>query len=78
MCSASLRDLPTIDNPKGELQELLQAATNEAPQYKLESTTGPDHDRVFECTVHHRGDRSSAAGVAKTRKKPKVRPRWSP
>jgi ribonuclease-3 len=50
-----LRVLPTIDNPKGELQELLQAATNEAPQYKLESTTGPDHDRVFECTVHHRG-----------------------
>jgi len=50
-----LQVLPTIDNPKGELQELLQAATNEAPQYKLESTTGPDHDRVFECTVHHRG-----------------------
>ena len=47
--------LPTIDNPKGELQELLQAATNEAPQYRLESMTGPDHDRVFECTVHHRG-----------------------
>lgn len=50
-----LRVLPTIDNPKGELQELLQAATNEAPQYRLEATTGPDHDRVFECTVHHRG-----------------------
>lgn len=50
-----LKVLPTIDNPKGELQELLQAATNEAPAYRLESTTGPDHDRVFECTVHHRG-----------------------
>jgi len=50
-----LHGLPTIENPKGELQELLQAATNEAPQYKLESTTGPDHDRVFVCTVHHRG-----------------------
>ena len=50
-----LQVLPTIDNPKGELQELLQSAFNEAPQYKLEATTGPDHDRVFECTVHHRG-----------------------
>lgn len=50
-----LRVLPTIENPKGELQELLQAATNEAPQYRLESMSGPDHDRVFECTVHHRG-----------------------
>lgn len=47
--------LPTIDNPKGELQELLQGAFNEGPTYRLESTTGPDHDRVFECTVHHRG-----------------------
>jgi ribonuclease-3 len=50
-----IHGLPTIDNPKGELQELLQAATNEAPQYALESTTGPDHDRVFVCTVQHRG-----------------------
>jgi len=50
-----IHGLPTIDNPKGELQELLQAATNEAPQYKLESMTGPDHDRVFICAVQHRG-----------------------
>lgn len=50
-----LRVLPTIDNPKGELQELLQEMTNEAPTYRLEGTTGPDHDRVFECSVHHRG-----------------------
>jgi ribonuclease-3 len=50
-----LKVLPTIDNPKGELQEMLQELTNEAPEYKLESTTGPDHDRVFECSVHHRG-----------------------
>jgi ribonuclease-3 len=50
-----LKALPTISNPKGELQELLQGAFNEGPTYRLESTTGPDHDRVFECTVHHRG-----------------------
>lgn len=53
--SFNLHALPTIENPKGELQELLQAATNEAPQYALDSMTGPDHDRVFVCTVHHRG-----------------------
>jgi ribonuclease-3 len=50
-----LRVLPTIENPKGELQELLQELTNEAPTYRLEGTTGPDHNRVFECSVHHRG-----------------------
>ncbi|MGV3771368.1 MAG: ribonuclease III [Verrucomicrobiales bacterium] len=50
-----LKVIPTIDNPKGELQELLQADSNEPPQYRLDSMTGPDHDRVFVCTVHHRG-----------------------
>ena len=46
---------PTIENPKGELQELLQARSPEAPEYHVVSTTGPDHDRVFECTVQHEG-----------------------
>ena len=47
--------LPVLENPKGELQELLQATSNEAPQYRVVSTSGPDHDRVFECTVHQDG-----------------------
>jgi ribonuclease-3 len=50
-----LDTLPTIENPKGELQELLQAGSSEAPEYHVVSTTGPDHDRVFECTVQHAG-----------------------
>ncbi|MBI5772198.1 MAG: ribonuclease III [Verrucomicrobia bacterium] len=44
-----------VENPKGELQELLQARNTEAPQYRLESSTGPDHNRDFECTVLQRG-----------------------
>ena len=47
--------LPIIENPKGELQELLQARSPEAPEYQVVSATGPDHDRVFECTVQHEG-----------------------
>jgi ribonuclease-3 len=47
--------LPIIENPKGELQELLQSRSPEAPEYHVVSTTGPDHDRVFECVVHHSG-----------------------
>ena len=47
--------LPIIENPKGELQELLQARSSEAPEYHVLSATGPDHDRVFECTVQHEG-----------------------
>jgi len=47
--------LPIIDNPKGELQELLQARSPEAPEYQVIATTGPDHDRMFECIVQHEG-----------------------
>lgn len=47
--------IPIMENPKGELQELLQAVSAEAPQYDVISATGPDHDREFECIVQHAG-----------------------
>lgn len=58
---------PTLDNPKGELQEFLQSISPEAPQYHIVSTSGPDHDRVFECTVHH-GGVELARGQGKSKK----------
>jgi len=64
---SDLASLPSIDNPKGELQELLQAISSEAPQYQMASATGPDHDRIFECTVHHRGV-ELARGTGKSKK----------
>jgi ribonuclease-3 len=62
-----LDTLPIIENPKGELQELLQARSPEAPEYHVVSTTGPDHDRVFECTVQHEGV-ELARGSGKSKK----------
>ena len=62
-----LSDLPNLENPKGELQELLQAVSPEAPQYHVVSVTGPDHDRIFECTVHHAGA-ELARGAGKSKK----------
>jgi ribonuclease-3 len=62
-----LADLPVIENPKGELQELLQATSPEGPVYQVESVTGPDHDRVFVCAVHHCG-RALAQGKGKSKK----------
>jgi ribonuclease-3 len=50
-----LNQIPNLENPKGELQELLQAKSPEAPQYELTYVSGPDHDRVFECAVFHQG-----------------------
>ena len=51
-----LESIPNLENPKGELQEILQTESNESPHYHLRSVTGPDHDRDFECTVHFRGE----------------------
>jgi ribonuclease-3 len=62
-----LSALPTIENPKGELQELLQTRSPHAPKYQTISATGPDHDRVFECTVHHDGV-ELARGTGKSKK----------
>lgn len=59
--------IPLLENPKGELQEFLQAKSPDAPKYHVVSATGPDHDRVFECTVHH-GGAELARGSGKSKK----------
>lgn len=56
-----------IDNPKGELQELLQAHSPRAPHYQLITASGVDHDRDFECAVCHEGT-ELARGSGKTKK----------
>jgi ribonuclease-3 len=56
--AAELVEVPAaadLENPKGELQERLQATFAKPPEYRLESTTGPDHDRLFDCAVYHGG-----------------------
>ncbi len=64
---SGLSALPILENPKGELQELLQASSSEAPQYHVVSATGPDHDRLFECIVRH-GGVELARGSGKSKK----------
>ena len=59
--------LPGIENPKGELQELLQARAPNAPEYQLMSASGADHDRDFECAVLHEGV-ELARGSGKSKK----------
>jgi len=46
---------PNLSNPKGELQEMLQTRSSEAPRYEITASSGPDHDRSFECAVLHEG-----------------------
>jgi ribonuclease-3 len=63
----ALAEISEIENPKGELQELLQAKSADAPEYKSLSATGPDHDRHFECAVFHDGI-ELARGSGKSKK----------
>lgn len=60
-----MRDLemePMEVNPKGRLQELLQAISPRSPSYEILSQTGPEHDKTFvvqarwEGTVLGRGE----------------------
>jgi len=61
-------DLPSgIENPKGELQEWLQAQSPIAPIYQLISAAGPDHDPNFVCAVLHDGV-ELARGSGKSKK----------
>ncbi len=64
---SELDGIPSVENPKGELQELLQAKSAEAPSYQLVSATGPDHDRLFVCAVHHCGE-ELGRGTGKSKK----------
>ena len=64
---SSLAEAADIENPKGELQELLQSRSPHAPEYDFLSATGPDHDRMFECAVRHAGA-ELARGTGKSKK----------
>ncbi len=62
-----LEALPSLHNPKGDLQELLQAESADAPAYHLVSVSGPDHDRIFECSVIYQ-QAELGRGTGKTKK----------
>jgi ribonuclease-3 len=50
-----LKDTSPRQNPKGELQELLQARSASNPQYRVIRETGPDHHKHFEAAVEWQG-----------------------
>ncbi len=64
---SELSTLPLIENPKGELQELLQSRSPNAPEYQTVQVAGSDHDPIFECAVTH-GGVELARGRGKSKK----------
>ncbi|MDX1679532.1 MAG: ribonuclease III [Akkermansiaceae bacterium] len=69
---AALEDSPEEENPKGQLQELLQALHPEAPEYSIVSESGPDHRRVFKAQVSWCGE-VLATGEGKSKKEAESR-----
>ena len=59
-------------NPKGTLQEILQAIGSEAPSYCIVGESGPDHRKVFHAQVFYNG-LLLAQGRGKSKKEAEVR-----
>ena len=59
-------EAPDEVNPKGQLQEILQAITPTSPVYHIISEDGPDHCKVFQSRVEWEGvDLGSGTGNSK-------------
>jgi ribonuclease-3 len=65
-------DSPDELNPKGELQESLQAIHPIAPAYRIVGESGPDHRRVFQAEVTWQ-DKLLATGKGKSKKEAEAR-----
>ncbi len=63
---------PEERNPKGELQECLQAIQPTAPFYRIIGETGPEHRRVFQAEVAWMG-LVLATGKGKSKKEAEAR-----
>ena len=63
---------PEERNPKGELQECLQAIHPQAPIYKVINESGPDHRRVFQSEVSWQ-EIILATGKGKSKKEAEAR-----
>ncbi len=50
-----LSESPVENNPKGRLQEILQAIVPESPVYVINEESGPDHDKEFKVAVFWQG-----------------------
>jgi len=59
------------DNPKGDLQERLQAEGQAAPRYELLAESGPAHDRRFRVGVY-RGEDCLGEGEGRSKREAEV------
>jgi ribonuclease-3 len=68
---AALLAAPVEQNPKGQLQELLQNHGGETPAYRIVATEGPSHARTFEVAVVWAG-RELAHGSGRSKQEAEI------
>ncbi|MFZ4482515.1 MAG: ribonuclease III [Chthoniobacterales bacterium] len=68
---AALTREPGEHNPKGELQEILQALSPQSPGYEVVAETGPDHLKEFVCRVLWEG-REIGRGTGQSKKQAEI------
>lgn len=68
---ARMASEPEEINPKGRLQEILQAITPSAPLYEVIAQSGPEHQKDFECRVLWNG-LELARGAGRSKKQAEV------
>lgn len=68
----AMDESPEERNPKGQLQEILQAIHPEVPVYRVLGQSGPDHRRVFQSEVSWNGT-VLACGKGKSKKEAEAR-----
>lgn len=66
-----LGETPVDQNPKGQLQEILQAVSAQSPTYKIVDQSGPDHAKCFVAVVVW-GERELGRGLGKSKKEAEV------
>ncbi len=62
---------PAEHNPKGELQETLQAISPQSPAYEVVAETGPDHRKEFICRCLWE-DREIGRGCGQSKKQAEI------
>ncbi|NWK56148.1 ribonuclease III [Verrucomicrobiaceae bacterium N1E253] len=72
---ARVAESPEEKNPKGQLQEILQAIAKESPVYEVVKESGPDHQKNFQVTVSWKG-MLLAEGEGNSKKDAETKAAW--
>lgn len=73
---ARVAESPEEKNPKGQLQEILQAIAQESPVYQVVGESGPDHMKNFHVKVIWKG-LELGEGEGNSKKDAEIKAAWS-